>query len=144
VKFSTKIRYGIRTMLEIALHEEDEGILQKEIAKNQGLSFKYLDQIISALKASDLISTVRGKKSGYKLTMKPSEITMLDIHNAFEPSLSIVDCLSNHIECPSEKNCAPRNLWKGLNSHIENYLAQVTLEDLKRDQLRLDSQKQEK
>ncbi len=129
-------------MLEIALHEEDEGILQKEIAKNQGLSFKYLDQIVSALKASNLISTVRGKKSGYKLTRKPSEITMLDIHNAFEPGLYIVDCLSEHIECPSEKRCAPRNLWKGLNSHIENYLAQVTLEDLKKDQLRLDAQEQ--
>ena len=140
MKFSTKIRYGIRTMLEIALHEEDEGILQKEIAKNQGLSFKYLDQIISALKASGLISTVRGKKSGYKLTRKPSEITMLEIHNAFEPGLNIVDCLSEYIDCPSEKRCAPRNLWKGLNSHIENYLAQVTLEDLKKDQLHLDSQ----
>ena len=144
MKFSTKIRYGIRTMLEIALHGDKDGILQKEIAKNQGLSFKYLDQIISALKASDLISTVRGKKSGYKLTREPSEITMLDIHNAFEPGLSIVDCLSEHIDCPSEKNCASRNLWKGLNSHIENYLAQTTLEDLKKDQLHLDSREQEK
>ena len=138
MKFSTKIRYGIRTMLEIALHEEDEGILQKDIARNQGLSFKYLDQIISSLKASDLISTVRGKKSGYKLTKRASAITMLEIHNAFEPGVNIVDCLSKHIECPSERRCAPRNLWKGLNSHIENYLAQVTLEDLKEDQLRLD------
>ncbi|MGM0498044.1 MAG: RrF2 family transcriptional regulator [Bacteroidota bacterium] len=144
MKFSTKIRYGVRTMLEIALHEEKEGILQKEIAKNQRISFKYLDQIISTLKASDLISTVKGKKSGYKLTRKPSEITILDIHNAFEPGLHIVDCLSKHIDCPSEKDCASKVLWEGLNSHIEGYLSGYTLEDLKNDQIRLNLKEQEK
>jgi Rrf2 family protein len=141
MKFSTKIRYGIRTRLEIALNEGNDGILQKQIAKNQGLSFKYLDQIISSLKAADLISTVRGKKSGYKLTRKASEITILDIHNAFEPGIQIVDCLSEHINCPVEKRCAPRNLWKGLNECIENYLTHFTLEDLKKDQLGMNSDK---
>jgi Rrf2 family protein len=139
MKFSTKIRYGIRTMLEIALNEEDNGILQKQIAKNQGLSFKYLDQIISSLKTADLISTVRGKKSGYKLTKKASEITILDIHNAFEPGIQIVDCLSEHINCPAEKKCAPKNLWQGLNECIENYLTNITLEDLKNDQIKMNS-----
>jgi len=130
-------------MLEIALNEENDGILQKQIAKNQGLSFKYLDQIISSLKAADLISTVRGKKSGYKLTRKASEITILDIHNAFEPGIQIVDCLSEHINCPEEKRCAPRNLWKGLNECIENYLRHFTLEHLKKDQLGINSGKSE-
>ena len=130
-------------MLEIALNEEEEGILQKDIAARQNLSFKYLDQIISALKTSGLITNVRGKKSGYKLTRKPSDISILDIHNAFEPCVCIVDCLSEHIDCPIDKRCAPKLLWDGLNKQIEDYLSSNTLEDLKMKQIQLNSLEKE-
>ena len=83
MKFNTKTRYGIRSMLEIAMNKEQDGVFQKDIAKNQNISIKYLDHIIHSLKASRLIVNVRGKKSGYTLTREPSEITMFDIHNAF-------------------------------------------------------------
>lgn len=117
-------------MLEIALHEEQESVFQKEIAKNQQISFKYLDQIISALKAQDLIINVRGKKSGYKLTRKPADITIYDIYKAFECEVCIVECLCENTICKMEDSCVTKRLWKGLNSQIINYLSHYSLQYL--------------
>jgi Rrf2 family protein len=144
VKFNTKTRYGIRTMMEIALQDYSKGVFQKDISSNQDISFKYLDQIISALKAAHLITNVKGKKSGYTLTRHPSHITIYDIHKAFEPDLAIVDCLSEMIDCSREKYCAPRDLWEGLNDTIVEYLQNYTLEDLAERQRNYNQRMQEK
>ena len=130
MKFNTKTRYGIRTMMEIALHESQKGVLQKDISQNQKISFKYLDQIISSLKVAGLITNLKGKKSGYTLARPASQITIYDIHKAFEPDIAIVDCLSEMIDCASENYCAPRDLWEGLNDKIVDYLKNYTLEYL--------------
>ncbi|MEF8811359.1 MAG: Rrf2 family transcriptional regulator [Bacteroidales bacterium] len=139
MKFNTKTRYGIRTMLEIALQTE-QGIFQKEISEKQKISFKYLDQIIASLKAAKLITNVKGKKSGYILTQNAEEITLYDIYRAFEPDMSIVDCLSESIHCPDENLCAPRDFWLGLNTQIIEYLMRYTLKDLVERQLAYNSQ----
>lgn len=132
MKFSTKTRYGIRTMLEIALQEEEAtGVFQKDIAKNQNISVKYLDHIIQALKSAEIIANTRGKKSGYVLTRPASEITMLDIHNAFEGQICVVECLSEDKICEREEKCTSKEFWSGLNGTIVDYLKSVTLEDLK-------------
>lgn len=126
-------------MLEIALQTE-QGIFQKEISEKQKISFKYLDQIIASLKAAKLITNVKGKKSGYILTRKAEEITLYDIYRAFEPDMSIVDCLSESIHCPDENFCAPRDFWLGLNTQIIEYLMRYTLKDLVERQLAYNSQ----
>jgi len=136
MKFNTKTRYGIRTMMEIAMQDPQQGIFQKDIASKQRISFKYLDQIIASLKAADLITNVRGKKSGYVLTRRASEITIYDIHKAFAPEINIVDCLSEMVDCEDIGHCAPRDLWKGLNDKIIEYLRSSTLQDLVDKQLR--------
>lgn len=130
MKFNTKTRYGIRTMLEIALKSDENGIYQKEISENQKISFKYLDQIVSALKAAGLITPVRGKKSGYILAREARKITMYDIFKAFEPDMNIVDCLSENIHCEDENHCAPRDFWEDLNNLIIDYFSKYTLKDL--------------
>jgi Rrf2 family protein len=130
VKFNTKTRYGVRTMLEIAIHGGSNGIFQKDIAKNQSISVRYLDHIIAALKAKGLIITARGRKSGYVLTRKPADITLYDIHNAFEPGINIVDCLAVSKECEKENTCASKYFWDELNHIIVNYLEGKTLQDL--------------
>ncbi|MFP4619688.1 MAG: RrF2 family transcriptional regulator [Bacteroidales bacterium] len=130
MKFNTKTRYGIRTMLEIALKQDQEGIFQKEISKSQKISFKYLDQIVSALKTAKLITNVKGKKSGYILTRSAEKIAMYDILRAFEPEICIVDCLSENVHCPDENYCAPRDFWLDLNTLIADYFSQYTLKDL--------------
>ncbi len=130
MKFSTKTRYGIRALLEIALNKEGIGVFQKDIAENQKLSVKYLDHIIAALKVAGLICNLKGKKSGYILTRKPEEISMLDVHNAFEAEVCVVDCLSVNVVCELEGGCATKDFWQGMNDVIENYLLSTTLEDI--------------
>jgi len=127
-------------MVEIALHASGEGVYQKQIAENQGISVKYLDHIIYALKAAGLITNLRGKKSGYSLTRLPSEITMYDIHNAFEPGIHVIDCLSPNIPCDREDNCAAKVFWNRLNNQIIDYFKSVTLDDLVKKQIKLDNQ----
>jgi Rrf2 family protein len=137
LRFSTKTRYGIRTMIEIARHSPEVGIFQKDISINQDISVKYLDHIIHALKTARLVINVKGKKSGYILTRKPSEITILDIHNAFEPGICVVECLSDQIKCHREAECMAKGFWKGLNTQLTEYFKSVTLEDLKNNNTEL-------
>jgi Rrf2 family protein len=125
-------------MIEIAKDSSGKGIYQKQIAENQEISVKYLDHIIHALKTSGLITNVKGRKSGYILTRKPSEITMLDIHNAFEPGICVIECLSPTIKCNRENKCAAQGFWGKLNNQIINYFKSVTLEDLLKGSIRLD------
>ncbi len=130
MRFSTKIRYGIRAMVEIAKADQEIGIFQKNIAANQKISYKYLDQLIHALKSAGLIINIKGKKSGYRLTRNASEITMLDIHNAFEPEIIVCECLSEFINCEMEEVCYSNAFWRGLNNTVVDYFAKATLTDL--------------
>ncbi|MFB6317803.1 RrF2 family transcriptional regulator [Saccharicrinis sp. FJH54] len=138
MKFSTKTRYGLRAMMEIANADQKTGIFQKDIAANQDISLKYLDHIIHALKVANLITNVRGKKSGYILTKAPSRITVFDIHSAFEPGICVIDCLSRNIKCEREGICAAKGFWGGLNNHIVTYFKSITLKSLLADQLNMD------
>ena len=118
-------------MIEIARHsEEDNGTFQKDIAKNQDISNKYLDHIIHALKVSGLITTVRGKKSGYILTKPADQITVLEIHSAFEPGICVIDCLNSTYQCDRMENCEARGFWGGLNKQITEYFKSISLQDL--------------
>lgn len=138
MKFSTKTRYGIRAILEIAQNECLNGIYQKEIAANQNISYKYLDHIINSLKVAGLVSKSGGARSGYVLTRKPGEITIYDIHNAFEHGICVVDCLSNVYSCKREDFCHSKGFWGELNNLIINYFKAVTVEDLLNDKVKLD------
>lgn len=130
MRFSTKTRYGIRAMIEIALEEGKEGVFQKDIAEKQQLSIKYLDHIISALKIAGLISSFKGRKSGYKLNRSAELISMYDIHLAFENGICVIDCLCENFECEREKECAVLDFWKGLNTQIIDYLKSTSLADI--------------
>jgi Rrf2 family protein len=138
LKFSTKTRYGVRAILEIALNSNDKGIYQKDIAINQDISYKYLDHIINALKVAGLVAKASGRKSGYILVKKPSEITINDIHNAFEPGICVVDCLSQNYTCKREERCASKGFWGQLNNQIIEYLKSTTIQDLIDNQIKLD------
>ena len=137
MKFNTKTRYGLRTMIELAMLEGDKGILQKDISKKQNISMKYLDHIVAHLKAAGLINNVTGKKSGYKLTRKADKISVYDIYRAFDHNLSIIDCLSEEGLCRRDMMCAARNFWDKLNVSIINYMESVMLSDLSEKQIQL-------
>ena len=118
-------------MLELALHAEDEeGVLQKEIAENQSLSVKYLDHIITDLKAAGLVANVGGKKSGYRLNRPAEEISIFDIYLAFQDDLAIIDCLLANGNCPRKKICVLKDYWYGLNQTIRKSMESQNLKEL--------------
>jgi Rrf2 family protein len=130
LKFSTKTRYGLRAMIELAINNTSEGVFQKDIAKKQDISLKYLDQIIHSLKVAGLISNVKGKKSGYILTKKSSEISIYEIHRAFENDICVIDCMSSNYHCDRMVGCTVQKFWKGLNQVVMDYFKNTTLEDI--------------
>ncbi len=115
-------------MIEIASH--DEGILQKEISVNQSISTKYLDQIIASLIASGLVVRVSGKRSGYKLSRLPTEISVYDIYKAFEFELNIVECGEKTPGCPLIGHCKTQSYWCDLNKVMADHMRSQTLDDI--------------
>jgi len=116
-------------MLEIAASHSN-GVLQKDISLRQDISIKYLDQIINNLKIAGLITNVHGKKSGYRLTREPSEISMYDIHKAFDNAICVIDCIDVHFNCKRQKTCRVRDFWAGLNSRVVDYFKSTSLQDI--------------
>lgn len=129
MKINTKIRYGLRAMIEIAKHTSENGVLQKDIAINQSISLKYLDPILNSLKVANLI-VKKGHKEGYILAKPAAEIKIFEIHNAFEPGIRILDCLDLHNDCNIEAKCDVKGFWCELNTLIANKFKSVTLDDL--------------
>lgn len=133
MKINTRIRYGLRTMLEIAKGPDHEGVLQKDIAKNQNISLKYLDSIISSLKLKGLVTNSRGRGSGYMLTRTPKEISMLDIYTAFE-KIEVIECINNMAFCDrSMHDCQARCYWTEFSKDFRELLRKKTLLDIMED-----------
>jgi Rrf2 family protein len=131
MKINTKTRYGLRTLLELALNNDNQiGIYQKEISERQNISNRYLDHIIASLKTAGLVTNVGGKKSGYKLSKKPSEISMYDVYKAFDNKMQIIDCLVDDNNCPGKQSCSAREFWQDLNNCTSNYMESVKLTDI--------------
>jgi len=129
MKINTKIRYGLRTMISIACCDEPKGLLQKDIAEKQKLSVKYLDAIISSLKSKGLITTFKGKGSGYRLTRPAIEISMYDIYTAFE-RITVVECLDNPEFCEFECCCAANNYWSQMKIDFIKILKSKNLDEI--------------
>lgn len=130
MKLSTRSRYGLRLMFELALSYGSRAIQLQDIAQKQELSEKYLSKLIISLRAAKLIGSVRGAHGGYVLKRDPDKITLREIVIALEGGLSIVDCTENSSECPRSKRCPTRDIWCGLNAVISNYLENLTLSDV--------------
>ena len=130
---STKGRYALRVMIDLAEHQGDGFIPLKTIAQRQEISEKYLESIIKLLVRSKLLSGVRGKGGGYQLTKAPEQYTVGDILRLTEESLAPVSCLAPGADaCPKAALCRTLPLWKGLDQVIRDYLDSVTLSDLTR------------
>ena len=131
---STKGRYALRLMLDIAMQEGTSPVPLHDIAERQGVSFKYLEQIVPPLSKAGFLKSVRGANGGYLLTKDPSEITTGDILRAGEGNLAPVACLaSDEIDCPRAELCVTLPFWKGLDDAISAYIDSVTLADLVQD-----------
>ncbi len=131
MKISTKGRYALRMLFDLASHYDEEFISLKEIAERQNISKKYLEQIVPLLNKSNLLRTNRGNKGGYMLARKANEITVADVLEATEGSLAPVACLEfEPNECPRAGECSTLFVWEGLYSSIKKYLSSISLRDI--------------
>lgn len=140
MKVNTLQRYGLRAMLEVALHDQS-GLYQKDIAQNQKISNRYLDHIVSGLKTAGLLKNKSGKKSGYVLAKKAEDITVLDIMNAFQTDVQVVDCIDKDFECARRDGCVVGNFWMELNNNIKDFLSATTLNMLAKEQEKIQEKK---
>ena len=128
---STKGRYALRVMIDLAEHQADGFIPLKVIAERQEISEKYLENILKVLVQNGFLEGLRGKGGGYRLTRSPDQYTVAEILLLTEGSLAPVSCLvPGAPACQRMTNCRTYNMWKGLNDLITNYFGNITLADL--------------
>ena len=131
MKISTKGRYALRMLLDLAEHKNDGFIALKDIAERQEISKKYLEQIVPLLNKSDILLSNRGFQGGYMLSQSPDKYTVGYILRITEGSLSPVACLDhNPNQCERCNDCLTVNVWKGLDKVITEYLDGITLQDI--------------
>ena len=137
MKISTKGRYALRMLLDLAEHQQQGFIALKDIAARQEISKKYLEQIVAILNKTDILQTNRGFQGGYKLAKPPAHYTVGSILRLTEGSLSPVACLDHDpASCPRHSAYATLPVWQGLEKVINEYLDAITLQDI------LDEQRQ--
>ena len=128
---STKGRYALRVMIDIAEHQHDGYIPLKEIAARQEISEKYLEAIVKSLVKERYLTGLRGKSGGYRLTKTPEEYTVGSILRLTEDSMAPVACLEPGAKaCEHASECRTLPLWKGLDKVINDYLDSITLQDI--------------
>lgn len=131
MKISTKGRYAVRMMLDLAVMEQDGPVRVKDIAKRQGISIKYMEQIITILSKAGFVRSTRGPQGGYRLSKTPEEYTVGMILRLTEGSLAPVACLDDEPNlCDRQESCVTLKIWKELNDAINSVVDKYTLADL--------------
>lgn len=132
MKISTKGRYALRMMLDLAIHDTGEFISLKDISERQDITVKYLEQIVTALTRAGLVRSQRGNNGGYRLAKRPEEYKVGDILRVMEGPLEPIPCLEDDPnQCSRSADCAVLPFWRGFAKVINDYVDSVTLQDLK-------------
>ena len=133
MKLTTKGRYGLRAVVDLAVNTDDEAVALSQIAERQGISVNYLEQLIAKLKKSGIVNGIRGAQGGYVLAMPAEEISVGDILRALEGDLSPVDCYelnSNDTPCSNSDICVTKYVWKRISDSINDAVDGIMLSDL--------------
>lgn len=129
MKLSTKGRYGIKAMVDLAIHYGVEPVSIKSISERQNISEYYLEQLFAPLRKADIIKSVRGAQGGYILNREPKDITTAEIMEVLEGPVEISDCLEENT-CSNIDCCATRGFWARIKDSIDSVLESTTLQDL--------------
>ncbi len=132
IKISTKTRYGLRVMFDLAQHSNGKPITLSVISKRQKLPLNYLEQIMLKLKKADLVISVRGAYGGYKLNGNPDEISVKDIFDVLEGPISLAECFTES-KCGKSNYCVTRLIYIKLSNKLNETIANITLEDMIKD-----------
>ncbi len=130
IKISAKTRYGLRILLDLAIHGNGTQRAVKDIAQSQQISEKFISLLAVKLHRGGLIKTVRGMRGGLTLVKQPSNIRLLDVVELMEGPLNILDCLTASPQCDRVAQCAARQIWDGINQKFIDALAEVSLQDV--------------
>jgi len=130
MKFSTKGRYAIRAMLDMAQYGTNGPVLVKDIARRQEISERYLEQLLTPLRVAGLVRGTRGARGGFVLTKLPPEIRLIDIIRVMEGSTAPVECVDDANICPRSNFCVTRGVWREVKEAIDGVLSSTTLQDL--------------
>ena len=128
MKLSTRVRYGVRAMIELAKQKPGNHVPLRKLAENQAISTKYLEQMVAALKTAGLVESVRGAEGGYRLAKPANQITVLDIYKVLDVSGDPIDCLSP--PCDRMLFCSTRELWAEMITAINKVLKSKTIKQL--------------
>ena len=141
MRISSKGRYALRMMIDLAVSGEAAPASVKSISERQNISMKYLEQIVSVLTKAGYVNSIRGAQGGYQLARPAADYTVGDILRAAEGSLAPVACLDEGVErCDRCDGCPTVRFWQGLNKAVSDYVDSVTLQDLADDQKQIGNQ----
>ena len=130
MKLSTRSRYGTRILVDLAHHQDQGPVQVGEISKRQGISVKYLEQLIRPLKEAKLVTSVRGPKGGHIMAKKPKDVTLGQIVRLFEGKAELVECISCPEKCPMSDDCRVRLAWMDATQALYNKLDTTSIADL--------------
>jgi Rrf2 family transcriptional regulator, cysteine metabolism repressor len=130
MKLSTRTRYGIRAVIELAQHKEKRPLQLKLIAERQGISIKYLEQLMSVLRSSGFIRSIRGSRGGYKLARSAEDIKLSEIFRCLEGPVTTAECTEDKDSCERAADCVAREVWVQVEEAIHGVLDSITLGDL--------------
>lgn len=130
MKLSTRTRYGIRAILELAVNHGKGPLQTRVIARRQNISVKYLEQLMAMLKTGGFVRSIRGSKGGYVLARPPAQIRLREVFSALEGPVVTVECLENEDYCDQVADCIARQLWAEVQQAIEGVLNSITLQNL--------------
>ena len=140
MKLSTKGRYGIHAMYDLAQYGSDTPQPIKSIAERQNIPEAYLEQLIGQLRRSGLVKSVRGAQGGYLLSRSPAEITVGEVLRTLEGELAVVDCLMEEDACHKACSCPTRVVWKKLRDGLNQIVDGITLQDMLDDYERMSAE----
>ena len=130
MRLSTKVRYGMRAMIELARQAGDKPVMLRTIAERQGLSEKYLEQLFTHLRTAGLVKSERGARGGYRLARSADKITALDIYMALGGEAELIECAEHPERCDRHGDCPTIGLWRELGEALRRILAGKTLKEL--------------
>lgn len=129
MKLTTKGRYAVTAMLDLALHNSDGPVTLADIAERQGISLSYLEQLFSRLRKQSLVTSIRGPGGGYSLASEASEVNIAEVISAVDEKVDATKC-GGAGNCQNNERCLTHDLWQDLSSRIYDYLSHISLQDL--------------
>lgn len=130
MNISTKTRYGLRALIDLAAHSNGTPVLLKEIAGREEISTRYLENIFTKLRSAGILESCKGRGGGFYLAKNPENISILDIMEALDENTSFTRCIDFPSWCRKSGTCISREVWKKLNNQVRNSLALITIDSL--------------